>query len=710
MVYFLTTSLLCSIVLFGIGLLVLTKNYRGRLNQLFFAFCTLYSLNSLGAAVAYFINNIEVAYTIWVLLAVASVLAQSTFMFFVQEFIGVPWLKYRKVGLSHVLFGLICCCILASLPYKATKSGLFWLFETSPYMYVIYFLFTAFTFCFVFYLLRTHYKKNRNTLIADQITYFSISVSFVFVAVMIDILQQIIVCNFFPTSGVPLTFNLTYIASIIFAILVSYTIIKHKFLDIYSALHHASAWLLILILSCLPFGVGIYLVADYPFTNPVGKFVSILFLSITNIIVFSIIKPRIDHLFFRRKYQFLALLSEYQERFSGINDIEIINMHLKEALNQSVYPERYGFYRYRTRNKESWFELINKNTVFMDLISAQSIPFQILPNQFLWLSKKSAVDTQNEKLFLTPDTLKKQPASTLKVIVPLHFKEALLGIIVLENKKNCSAYNNADRLFLRKLSTQLAGALRNLELLTQIDQERREKVQIAERERHATEINYFISHEVKDPLYIIYGHTKHILSNPNNDQETLKRGGYILKECTQLSQFLNNYLLYEKLGAGLDSLSLTELDATLLLEEAIKKYVPLIDEKELTIKRNFIEATLISADRDKLLAVFGNILSNAVKYSIKGRHIELHTLMKDGHFIIIMRDFGVGIPANVIPNLFNQFFNSPNQKSDIELSGSSGLGLFICKRILSLHSGTISIESQEDIGTCVTIQLPQGRK
>ena len=105
---------------------------------------------------------------------------------------------------------------------------------------------------------------------------------------------------------------------------------------------------------------------------------------------------------------------------------------------------------------------------------------------------------------------------------------------------------------------------------------------------------------------------------------------------------------------------------------------------------------------DRLRQVFVNIIDNALKYTGTGGTITVSSREDGGWVRVTVTDTGCGIPAEHLPNVKKKFYKA-NQ-----LVRGSGIGLAVADEILRLHGGTLEIDSQEGVGTTVTISLPTG--
>jgi signal transduction histidine kinase len=107
-------------------------------------------------------------------------------------------------------------------------------------------------------------------------------------------------------------------------------------------------------------------------------------------------------------------------------------------------------------------------------------------------------------------------------------------------------------------------------------------------------------------------------------------------------------------------------------------------------------------DPKLLRQIVSNLLTNALKYSPKGDPVEFELNREENQARITIRDRGIGIPANDQVHLFEPFHRAQNTGT---INGT-GLGLAIVKKAVDLHQGTISVQSQIDVGTTFTVNLP----
>ena len=112
----------------------------------------------------------------------------------------------------------------------------------------------------------------------------------------------------------------------------------------------------------------------------------------------------------------------------------------------------------------------------------------------------------------------------------------------------------------------------------------------------------------------------------------------------------------------------------------------------------------IPCDVARMRQVFLNVLDNAAKHGGDGKKIDASIAKEDGNVVIRIRDYGVGIPEEELPHVKMKFYKGSSK------ARGSGIGLAVCEEIVSMHSGTLTLENAEGGGTLVMISIPTGEE
>ncbi|NJD77008.1 MAG: PAS domain S-box protein [Candidatus Methanoperedens sp.] len=238
-----------------------------------------------------------------------------------------------------------------------------------------------------------------------------------------------------------------------------------------------------------------------------------------------------------------------------------------------------------------------------------------------------------------------------------------------------------------------------------------EKERLAEISRAKSEFLANMSHELRTPLNAIIGFSE-LLKNKAAGKLTEKQGHYVenvLISSKHLLSLINDILDLSKIEAGkieliIEKVSVPEIidvSITLINEKATKHNITL--KKELDPRLDYIEA-----DPQRFKQVLFNLLSNAVKFSKDGGTVTI-TAKKDGAMAEFrVRDTGIGIKEENLGKLFMAF-----EQLEAGISKAyegTGLGLSITKKLVELHSGTITAESKYGEGSTFTFLLPIAQK
>ncbi len=211
-----------------------------------------------------------------------------------------------------------------------------------------------------------------------------------------------------------------------------------------------------------------------------------------------------------------------------------------------------------------------------------------------------------------------------------------------------------------------------------------------------------VSHELKTPISVIKTLTE-IIMEEEKDKNKLEDFRVLKRNIKRLSDLVEDLILISRIAAGKSNLNLEKVN----IEEIIKE---VILEKEKFAKRRNIEINIevepveIVCDRNLLYRALLNLVDNAIKFNKEKGKIFIKAFKDNGCITIEIKDTGIGIPKDKINAIFEPLIQlDPSIRRKY---GGTGLGLALVKRVIEMHKGSISVESELDRGTKFTIKLP----
>ena len=216
-----------------------------------------------------------------------------------------------------------------------------------------------------------------------------------------------------------------------------------------------------------------------------------------------------------------------------------------------------------------------------------------------------------------------------------------------------------------------------------------------------------MSHELRTPMHGILSFTELGLKRLDSlSQEKLRQYlENIQISATRLLYLLNDLLDLSKLEVGKMQLDVTSVNLAELITACIKEQNLRMREKNLSSLFNPGPAdALCVCDRNRILQVMTNIIANAIKFSPEGGEIRVDLEPVDSACRIRISDQGAGIPDEELDQVFDKFYQSVRNRNQ---SGSTGLGLAVCREIISLHHGRIWAENNLQNGTSILFEIPR---
>lgn len=215
-----------------------------------------------------------------------------------------------------------------------------------------------------------------------------------------------------------------------------------------------------------------------------------------------------------------------------------------------------------------------------------------------------------------------------------------------------------------------------------------------------------VSHDIRTPLTSIIGYLG--LIEQGRYSSTDEARGYVRTaylKAQQMQNLVDDLFEYTTVHQADSSLNVIRFDMIQLLEQLAIDFEIEANKQEMEIEIiSSKDRLMMEGDSEKLVRVFSNLLTNALKYGKGGKEIIIEIIpLKDERLQIIIKNDGEKIPVDAMDQLFERFYRAESSRS--QASASTGLGLAISKSIVESHGGTITAENDEK-WTNFIIELP----
>jgi signal transduction histidine kinase len=213
------------------------------------------------------------------------------------------------------------------------------------------------------------------------------------------------------------------------------------------------------------------------------------------------------------------------------------------------------------------------------------------------------------------------------------------------------------------------------------------------------------SHEFRTPLTIIDGQAQRLINARDRltSDDIVQRARSVRTAVARMTSVIDNLIDASRLIDGQAELYFhpTEFDLAALLHEICHSYRELTPRAQI-IERLTVRPITIIGDHKLLFQVFNNLVSNAVKYSLKEAAVMVSAEIHDGQAVVTVEDRGLGIPEADRDHLFERYYRGSNVAGIV----GSGIGLYLVKTVIDLHCGHVSLESEEEKGSRFIVKIP----
>jgi K+-sensing histidine kinase KdpD/CheY-like chemotaxis protein len=427
-----------------------------------------------------------------------------------------------------------------------------------------------------------------------------------------------------------------------------------------------------------------------------------------------------------------VLLAESKQRATELSTVNSISKALASQLNADDLIKMVG---------DQLKNLFKANIVYLALLNQKtkivSFPYQYGDNMdplILGEGLTSKIILTGEPILINKDLREQRKQMGIQLIgveaasylgVPIPVGDENLGVLSVQSTEQENRFNENDLRLLSTIASSVGVALNNATLFEDVKLAKMEAEAASNAAEKANDAKSAflstVSHELRTPLTSVLGFAKIIRKRldekifpivDKSDKKTEKTISQIsenlhvvISEGERLTHLINDVLDLAKIEAGKMEWSQENVSMPEVAERAIAATTSLFDQKALKlIKKIDTGLPEITGDKDKLIQVIINLISNSVKFTDKGS-ITCRAYQEKDELIVSISDTGIGIAPGDFGAVFEQFKQVGGDTLTDKPKGT-GLGLPICKEIVEHHGGRIWLESEIGKGSTFSFALP----
>ncbi len=288
---------------------------------------------------------------------------------------------------------------------------------------------------------------------------------------------------------------------------------------------------------------------------------------------------------------------------------------------------------------------------------------------------------------------------------PLLVEDRLIGTLAFGTRRR--ACLTADELdVLDTVANQVAMAVERSGLIAQLRQQAKE---LAEADRHKNDFLATVVHELRGPLAPIQNAVC-LLKRVGAPAQAAPAVGILERQARQMQRLVDDLMELSRVGRGKVRLQKEVIELAPIVAQAVEACRPLNDAHQHTLTVSVPEEPVwLEADPGRLTQIVSNLLTNAVKYTPDGGHIELRVERQGREVILRVRDNGLGISAEMLPKVFDPF--AQGSHAEDRSDGGIGVGLALVRTLVQLHGGRVqACSAGHGQGSEFVVHLPAVEK
>lgn len=693
-----------------LGAVVLLQNPRNSLNQSFFALTVAAAVWVLTNLLFAIITDDAVQYPI-ALISYGSAAALA--LFFALYCIGLAKITLTKSGMTTLWIVGVVATILSMVPGVLSTDVANNKIVTTGIPLTIYglYLFTYMSSGIVM-LLRARRSVRGNE--RGRITIVLMGLA---LAATLGLFFNLIL----PMSGNYEFVDIGPVATFILAGSSTYAIARHRLFDIKFAAVRTITYAGTLFTLAIVYCLAVYVISTHIVgggnTNGVKIDPLGIILALVLAFLFQPIKKFYDQLtkniFYRDDYASSEFFKDISQLLTSTTDLRGLLERASSEIASTFKAEQAFFFLYYTNTTDHHMSAGTPGHARMPLYDTRMLDAHV--------AKDPSGVVVTELLQDSSEVRRMLRSHHVALVMPLSQGETMTGYIMLGDHRN-SNYTKRDLDVLQAVNNELVIAIQNalsLHELKELNATLQQRIDIATKElrasnaqlKHLDEVkDEFISmasHQLRTPLTSIKGYLSMVI---DGDIGTITpQQEKVLKEAFNSSErmvrLIADFLNVSRLQTGKFVIEKADIDIKKVVEREADAIRVMAEGHALGIEVIVpSEQVMVHADESKLREVIMNFIDNAIYYSRPNTTVSVRLTVSNGDVVFTVHDTGIGAPEAEQSRLFHKFYRASNARK--QRPDGTGVGLYLARRIISAHGGSVVFESVEGKGSTFGFRLP----
>ncbi len=500
-------------------------------------------------------------------------------------------------------------------------------------------------------------------------------------------------------------------------VIITYAIIKHRFMDIRVIIARSISYTVLIIFLGLFYSSLLFLLSTYVQIGD-SRTMNILITTVIALFIAYTFQPLqdyfgkiTDNIFYKDRYSTDVLLHSLSQSMALTRNLNKLSDKLLTILREQM--------------KISWGSfIIGSDIHYLSLRTQPESHKKKLTREIL---KKLIAKDSSDKMVIYEElkeghTKQRLRDLSIAIVVPMVTKNQIIGSLLLGEKSSGEPYYAKDLNLLNIVGPEFAVALQNAQRYEEIknfnitlqDEVKKATKDLRQALRHLQDLDKlkdeFISiasHELRTPASIMKNYLYMILKQEKDlPQHIYHRLQRVYETNEREIKLINDMLDVSKIESKRINLKPTNFNITELAQRAVEELYPKAEEKKVYVKLNTHKTYIVTADSDKIHQVISNLIDNAIKFTPKDGKITL-SIFKEGEMIKVnISDTGIGVSKDNLTQLFTKFGKLDVKEAEFTETPGSGLGLYICNLLINISGGKIWFDSELGKGSTVSFTLP----